>query len=126
MVLVLVFIFVALWFILLGELFYILPCVILFLRFSILLALRLPRLGKRIYLSSFHTFVRFVLVWSCLFPLPLDDLEGLRLVIVALPGLFSLCLLKIKYLCKSVVVGAGGGGEGGGGRMQYQKLHGCI
>ena len=39
--------FVALWFILRSDLFYILPCVILFLCFSVLLALRLPRLGKR-------------------------------------------------------------------------------
>ena len=38
---------VALWFILRGELFYVLPCVILFLYFSVLLAFRLPRLGKR-------------------------------------------------------------------------------
>ena len=37
----------ALWFILRGDLFYVLPCVILFLCFSVLLALRLPRLGKR-------------------------------------------------------------------------------
>ena len=43
----LVLLFVALWFILLGDLFYVLPCVILFLCFSVLLALRLPRLGKR-------------------------------------------------------------------------------
>ena len=43
----LVFLFVALWFILRGDLFYALPCVILFLRISVLLALRLPRLGKR-------------------------------------------------------------------------------
>ena len=43
---VLVLLFVALWFILRGELFYVLPCVILFLCFSVLLALRLPRLGK--------------------------------------------------------------------------------
>ena len=41
---VLVLLFVALWFILRGDLFYGLPCVILFLRFSVL---RLPRLGKR-------------------------------------------------------------------------------
>ena len=34
-------------FILRGDLFYVLPCVILFLCFSVLLALRLPRLGKR-------------------------------------------------------------------------------
>ena len=44
---VLVLLFVALWFILRGNLFYVLPCVILFLCFSVLLALRLPRLGKR-------------------------------------------------------------------------------
>ena len=43
---VLVLLFVALWFILRGDLFYVLPCVILFLCFSVLLALRLPRLGK--------------------------------------------------------------------------------
>ena len=43
----LVLFFVALWFILRGDLFYVLPCVILFLCFSVLLALRLPRLGKR-------------------------------------------------------------------------------
>ena len=44
---VLVLLFVALWFILRGDLLYVLPCVILFLCFSVLLALRLPRLGKR-------------------------------------------------------------------------------
>ena len=44
---VLVFLFVALWFILRGDLFYVLPCVILLLCFSVLLALRLPHLGKR-------------------------------------------------------------------------------
>ena len=44
---VLVLLFAALWFILRGDLFYVLPCVILFLCFSVLLALRLPRLGKR-------------------------------------------------------------------------------
>ena len=46
-VLVLVLLFVALWFILRGDLFYVLSCVILFLCFSVLLALRLSRLGKR-------------------------------------------------------------------------------
>ena len=44
---------------------------------------------KRANLSAFRTFVRFVLVWICLFPLPLGVWEGLRFVIVALPGLFS-------------------------------------
>ena len=44
---VLVLLFVALWFILRGDLLYVVPCVILFLCFSVLLVLRLPRLGKR-------------------------------------------------------------------------------
>ena len=44
---VLVLPFVALWVILRGDLFYVLPCVILFSCFSDFLALRLPRLGKR-------------------------------------------------------------------------------
>ena len=45
----LVLLFIALWFILRGDMFYVLhvPCVILFLYFSVLLALRLPGLGKR-------------------------------------------------------------------------------
>ena len=42
-----VLLFGALWFILRGDLLYVLPCAILFLCFSVLLALRLPRLGKR-------------------------------------------------------------------------------
>ena len=44
---VLVLLFVALWFILRGDLFYVLPCAILFLYVSVLLALRLSRLWKR-------------------------------------------------------------------------------
>ena len=44
---VLVLLFVALWFILWGDLLCVFPCVILFLCFSVLLVLRLPRLGKR-------------------------------------------------------------------------------
>ena len=44
---VLVLHFVALWFILRGDLLYVFPRVILFLCFSVLLVLRLPRLGKR-------------------------------------------------------------------------------
>ena len=39
---VLVLLFVALWFILRGDLLYVLPCDILFLYFSVLLVLRLP------------------------------------------------------------------------------------
>ena len=91
----LVLLFVALWFIIRGDLFYVLPCVILFLCFSVLLALRLPRLGKRPNLSAFRTFVRIALVWFCLFPLPLGVWERLRLVIVSLPGPFSYVLFSI-------------------------------
>ena len=62
-VLVLVLLFVALWFILRGDLFYVLPCVILFLCFSVLLASRIPRLGKRELI-----FVLFVRLFDlCLF-----------------------------------------------------------
>ena len=44
---------------------------------------------ERANLRAFRTFVQFVLVWICRFPLPLGVCEGLRFVIVALPGLFS-------------------------------------
>ena len=44
---------------------------------------------ERANLSAFRTFVRFAVVWFCLFPFPLGVWEGLRFVIVALPGLFS-------------------------------------
>ena len=54
--------------------------------FSVLLALRLPRFGKRANLGAFRAFV---LAWFCRFPLPLGVWEWLRFVIVALPG-FSL------------------------------------
>ena len=43
---------------------------ILSLYFSVHLVLRLPHLGKReLNLSVFRTFVRFALVWFCMFPL---------------------------------------------------------
>ena len=82
---VLVLLFCALWFILRGDLLYVLPCAILFLCFSVILVLRRPRLGKR---ELILVFDRFVLVWICRFPLPLDVWERLRFVIVALPGIF--------------------------------------
>ena len=46
MVPVLVLVFGALGFILRGDLLYVLPCAILFLCFSVLLAMQLPRLGR--------------------------------------------------------------------------------
>ena len=42
---------------------------------------------ERANLSAFRMFDRFVLAWICRFPLPPDVWEGLRFVIVALPGL---------------------------------------
>ena len=59
----LVLLFVALWFILRGDLLYVFPCVILFLCFSVLLVLRLPRLGKRELVLVL--FVRFS-ICACL------------------------------------------------------------
>ena len=71
---VLVLFFVALWFILRGDLLYVFPCVNVFLYFSVLLVLRLPRLGKRelilvLFVRLFDLclfgFVGFIfLLWS--------------------------------------------------------------
>ena len=86
----LVLLFVTLWFILRGDLSYGLPCVILFLCSSVLFALRLLRLGKReLVLVLFVRWFVLRLFGFCLFPLPLGIWEGLRFLIVALPGLFS-------------------------------------
>ena len=56
---VLVLLFVALWFILRGDVLYVFPCCVFFSPFSI----AITSLGEeRANLSAFHTFVRFVLV----------------------------------------------------------------
>ena len=58
----LVLLFVALWFILRGDLFYVLPCVIFLLFFSPF-GIAITLLGEeRANLSAFRTFVRFTLV----------------------------------------------------------------
>ena len=55
-----------------------------------LFSIAITSLGEeRANIGAFRTFVRFVLVWICRFPLPLGVWEGLKFVIVALPGLFS-------------------------------------
>ena len=51
---------------------------------------------ERANLSAFCTFVRFVLLWICWFSLPLGVLEGLRFVILALPGIFSYLFLVLS------------------------------
>ena len=88
---VLVLLFVTLWFILRGDLLYVLPCVILFLCFSVLLVLRLPRLGKR------------------------------ELILVLFVRLYDLCLFGYVGFLFFLVSGGGrgwrwevGGGRGGG------------
>ena len=53
---------------------------------------------ERANLSAFRTFVRFVLVWICRFSLPFGVREGLRFVIVVLPGLFSYLFLPVCTL----------------------------
>ena len=53
---------------------------------------------ERANLSAFRTFLRFALVWFCLFPLRLRVWEGLRFVIVALPGLFSYLFLFVTKI----------------------------
>ena len=52
---------------------------------------------ERANLSAFRTFVRFVLVWICRFPLPLGVWEGLRFVIVVLPGLFTYLFFPTNF-----------------------------
>ena len=89
---VLVLLFVALWFILRGDLFYVLTlCEILFLFFSPL-SIAITSLGEE--RANLSTFVRFVLVWFYRFSLPLGVRKRLRFVTVALPGLFSYLLLE--------------------------------
>ena len=77
-VLVLVLLFVALWFILGSDLFYVLPCVIFFLCFSALLALWLPRLGKRELILVFFVRLFDLCLFGLLVPLPLGVWEGLQ------------------------------------------------
>ena len=70
-------------------------CYFILVFFS-LFSIAITSLGEeRPNLSAFHTFVRFVLVWFCQFPLPHGVWEGLQFVIVAFPGLFSYPFFKI-------------------------------
>ena len=93
---VLVLLFVALWFILRGNLFYVLTLRYFVLVFFSPFSIVITSLGEeRANLSAFCTFVRSVLVWFYRFPLPLGVWKGLWFVIVALPGLFSYLFLLI-------------------------------
>ena len=69
-----------------------------FLTFFSPFSIAITSLGEeRANLSAFRTFVRFVLVWICWFPLPLGVWEGLWFLIVPFPGLFSYLIL-LSYL----------------------------
>ena len=60
---------------------------------------------ERANLSAFRTFVRFALVWFCLFPLPLGVWEGLRFVIVALSGLLSYLFSQhARFRCQESLI----------------------
>ena len=56
----------------------------------------------RANLSAFRTFVRFALIWFCLFLLPLGVKEGLRFVIVVLSELFSYHLFFFSWTVLSL------------------------
>ena len=60
-----------------------------FLVFFSPFSIAITSLGEERAYLAFRTFLRFVLVSFCRFPLPLGIWEGLRFVIVALSGLFS-------------------------------------
>ena len=95
---VLVLLFGALWFILRGDLLYILTLCHFVLVFFSPFSIAVTSLGEeRANLSTFRMFDRFVLLWICRFSLPLDVWEGLRFVIVALPGLFSYLFCYNKH-----------------------------
>ena len=79
MVPVLVLLFVALWFILRGDLSLAL-CYFVLVFFSPF-SIAIIWLGEeRDNISAFRTFARFALVWFCLFSLPLGVWEGMWLV----------------------------------------------
>ena len=93
---VLVLPFGALWFILRGDLFYVLPCGILFLCFSVLLALRLPRLGKRELILVL--FVR-------LFDLCLFGFVGFLFLLVSGKGCgFFLTMFLLPCFCYLIIM----------------------
>ena len=61
---------------------------------------------ERANLSAFRMFVRFALVWFCLFPLSFRFWEGLQLKIVALPVLFFYHFFYISVIscCRVLIV----------------------
>ena len=88
----LVLLFVALWFILRGDLVYVWPCVIVFFSpFSIAIT---SLEEERANLSAFRTFVWFALVWFCLFLFLLVSGKGCDLWLWHSLDFFSYLLCK--------------------------------
>ena len=80
---------------------------------------------ERANLSAFRTFVRFVLVWICRFPFPLGVWEGLRFVIVALPGLFSCPFFLLLLLLYSYNINGAGQVQASAFSPEKRKLIKC-
>ena len=101
----LVLLFVALWFILRGDLFLSYLCHFVFVLFSPFSIAITSLWEERANFSAFRTFVRFVLVWICRFPLPLGVWVGLRDCDFVTPWTFLLpfCDTKLKVY-RSVVL----------------------
>ena len=82
---------------------YVLPCAILFLCvffffFFSPFSIAITSLGEeRTNLSAFRMFDRFVLVWICRFPLPLDVWEGLSVCDCGTPWTSLLPFFSTKY-----------------------------
>ena len=93
----LVLLFIALWFILRGDLFCPTLCYFVLVFFSTFSIASISLGEERANLSAFCTFVWFALVRFCCFPLLLGVSEGLRYVIVALPGHFSYFFISRKH-----------------------------
>ena len=94
---VLVLLFVALLFILRGDFLCLTLCYFVLVFFSPF-SIAITSLGEERANCAFRTFVRFVFVWFCRFPLPLYVWEGLWFVIVAFLGLFSYSFFIIRVL----------------------------
>ena len=72
-----------------------------FLVFFSHFSIAITSLGEeRADLSAFRTFVRFALVWFCLFPHPLAVWEGLQFVIMASSWTFLLPLSSLS-ICET-------------------------
>ena len=97
---VLVLLFVALWFILRGDLFYVLPCVILFLCFFSPFSIAITSLGEET--ANLSAFSYVCSICACLVLSVSSSSWGLgraAVVIVALPGLLSYLFLRSSVVC---------------------------